>query len=208
MKVKYSRSAPSDVIDQFTSLPVTVNRHHWCLTQENFTKYEDISLTSCIHKHTMIGIRRNRENSNILTESNHSSCVQLWHGCVLDSSVRELWSRRSSVHFHSGSKGLSVLCHSGRHPILLVKLPQQIDFEPKLLQYHPEKSSYTWTDQPGQQILHSKEVRYKKHIVIKALNIKQNQQNPLHSICTSNQRISCTLWIITCMNGKSLLWPP
>ena len=32
------RFAPSDVIDQLTSLPVTVNRHHWCLTQENFTK--------------------------------------------------------------------------------------------------------------------------------------------------------------------------
>ena len=32
------RSAPSDVIDQLTSLPVTVNRHHWCLTRENFTK--------------------------------------------------------------------------------------------------------------------------------------------------------------------------
>ena len=41
----------------------------------------------------------------------------------------------------------------------LIKLPQQIDFELTLLQYHPEKSSYTWTDQPGQQILHSKEVR-------------------------------------------------
>ena len=38
----------------------------------------------------------------------------------------------------------------------------------------------------------------KKHIVIKA-NIKQN---PLHSIRTSNQRISCTLWIIPCTNGK------
>ena len=162
MKVKYSRSAPSDVIDQFTSLPVTVNRHHWCLTQENFTKYEDISLTSGIHKHTMIGIRHNTENSNILTESHHSSCVQLRHGCVLDSSVRELWSKRDSIHFDSGSKGLSLLCHPGRHPIILVKLPQQIDFEPKPLQYHPEKSSYTWTDQPGQQILHSKEVRYKK----------------------------------------------
>ena len=42
----------------------------------------------------------------------------------------------------------------------------------------------------------------KKPIVIKAFNIKQNQQNPLHSIRTSNQRISCTLWIILCMNGK------
>ena len=35
---KNIRSAPSDVIDQLTSLPVTVNRHHWCLTRENFTK--------------------------------------------------------------------------------------------------------------------------------------------------------------------------
>ena len=113
-------------------------------------------------KHTMIGIRRTTENLGILIESHHSFSVQLRHGCVLDSSVRKLWSGRSSVHFHSGSKGLSVLCHPGRHPIILVKLPQQIDFEPKLLQYHPEKSSYTWTDQPGQQILHSKEVRYKK----------------------------------------------
>ena len=91
MKAKYSRSAPSDVIDQFTSLPVTVNRHHWCLTQENFTKYEDISSgISGIYKHTMIGISRNTENSNILTESHHSFCVQLRHGCVLDSSLREL----------------------------------------------------------------------------------------------------------------------
>ena len=153
----------------------------------------------------MIGIRRNTENSNILTESHHSFSVQLRHGCVLDSSVRKLWSGRSSVHFHSGSKGLSVLCHPGRHPIILVKLPQQIDFELKLLQYHPEKSSYTWTDQPGQQILHSKEVRQKRHILTKAPNIKQN---PLHSIITSDQRIFCTLWIIPCMNGKSLLWPP
>jgi len=32
--------APSDVMDHLTNLPVTANFHHWCLTMENFTKYE------------------------------------------------------------------------------------------------------------------------------------------------------------------------
>jgi len=33
-------SASNDVIDQLTSLPVTVNFHRWCLTKENFTRDE------------------------------------------------------------------------------------------------------------------------------------------------------------------------
>jgi len=32
--------APGDVLEQMTSLPVTINFHHWCLTMENFTRYE------------------------------------------------------------------------------------------------------------------------------------------------------------------------
>eukprot|EP00092_Neocalanus_flemingeri_P016060 GFUD01017384.1.p1 GENE.GFUD01017384.1~~GFUD01017384.1.p1 ORF type:complete len:323 (+),score=84.53 GFUD01017384.1:84-1052(+) len=32
--------APGDVVEQLVSLPVTINFHHWCLTMENFTKYE------------------------------------------------------------------------------------------------------------------------------------------------------------------------
>jgi len=32
--------APGDILEQLTSLPVTINFHHWCLTMENFTKYE------------------------------------------------------------------------------------------------------------------------------------------------------------------------
>lgn len=31
--------APGDVIDIVTSIPVTVNFHHWCLTRDNFTKF-------------------------------------------------------------------------------------------------------------------------------------------------------------------------
>jgi len=33
------QSAPVDVIDQLSTLNVTSNFHHWCLTPENFTKY-------------------------------------------------------------------------------------------------------------------------------------------------------------------------
>jgi len=33
-------SAPEEVIDHLTQLPVTSNFHHWCLTRENFTKFE------------------------------------------------------------------------------------------------------------------------------------------------------------------------
>merc|ERR1712013_26179 len=32
--------APGDVLEQMSSLPVTINYHHWCLTMENFTRYE------------------------------------------------------------------------------------------------------------------------------------------------------------------------
>jgi len=32
--------APENIIDQVTELNVTVNFHHWCLTRENFTKFE------------------------------------------------------------------------------------------------------------------------------------------------------------------------
>jgi len=32
--------APGEVMEQLSSLPVTINFHHWCLTMENFTKYE------------------------------------------------------------------------------------------------------------------------------------------------------------------------
>lgn len=31
--------APQDIVDQLTSLPVTVNRHHWCLTRDSFDKH-------------------------------------------------------------------------------------------------------------------------------------------------------------------------
>jgi len=32
--------APGEVLEQMTSLPVTINFHHWCLTMENFTRFE------------------------------------------------------------------------------------------------------------------------------------------------------------------------
>jgi len=32
--------APGEVVEQLVSLPVTINFHHWCLTMENFTRYE------------------------------------------------------------------------------------------------------------------------------------------------------------------------
>jgi len=32
--------ASGEVVEQLSSLPVTINFHHWCLTMENFTKYE------------------------------------------------------------------------------------------------------------------------------------------------------------------------
>jgi len=33
-------TASEDIIDQITTLNVTANFHHWCLTRENFTKFE------------------------------------------------------------------------------------------------------------------------------------------------------------------------
>jgi gamma-glutamyl hydrolase len=32
--------AAGEVLEQLSSLPVTLNSHHWCLTMENFTKFE------------------------------------------------------------------------------------------------------------------------------------------------------------------------
>eukprot|EP00090_Calanus_glacialis_P045280 TRINITY_DN8294_c0_g1_i1.p1 TRINITY_DN8294_c0_g1~~TRINITY_DN8294_c0_g1_i1.p1 ORF type:complete len:323 (-),score=87.85 TRINITY_DN8294_c0_g1_i1:89-1057(-) len=37
---KLLSQAPGEVVEQLSSLPVTINFHHWCLTMENFTKYE------------------------------------------------------------------------------------------------------------------------------------------------------------------------
>lgn len=93
-------SAPSDVIDQFTSLPVTVNRHHWCLTQENFTNF----------------------------------------------GMDAFWTVLSENSDPDGIRFISTL--------------EAKDYPFFAIQYHPEKSSYTWTDQPGQQILHSKEATH------------------------------------------------
>jgi len=39
-KSELFKQAPSDVLEAITSLPVTMNFHHWCLTMENFTKYD------------------------------------------------------------------------------------------------------------------------------------------------------------------------
>jgi len=93
-------SAPSDVIDQLTSLPVTVNRHHWCLTRENFTKF----------------------------------------------GMDAFWTILSENSDPDGIRFVSTL--------------EAKDYPFYAIQYHPEKSSYTWTDQPGQQILHSKEATH------------------------------------------------
>merc|ERR1712112_363229 len=50
-------SASNDVIDQLTSLPVTVNFHRWCLTRENFTR-EATSVSLYMVEHFVEAARR------------------------------------------------------------------------------------------------------------------------------------------------------
>jgi len=50
--------------------------------------------------------------------------------------------------------------NSDPNGIRFVSTLEAKDYPFYAIQYHPEKSSYTWTDQPGQQILHSKEATH------------------------------------------------
>ena len=82
---------------------------------------------------------------------------QVWYGRLLERFVWELRSGWSSLSFHSRGKRLSLLCRSGKFFCWYCFILKRSTLM-QSLQYHPEKNSYTWTDQPGQQILHSKEV--------------------------------------------------
>ena len=138
------RSAPSDVIDQLTSLPVTVNRHHWCLTRENFTKLafvicndndNDKDREHASQSWKLFHWQKSRQwqwpTSGCLTNlwcddkdnrekhltSHHG---QVWYGCLLEHSIWELWSKWSSLSFDSRGKRLSLLCHSGMLKMLML----------------------------------------------------------------------------------------
>ena len=87
--------------------------------------------------------------------------LQVWYGRLLERSLWELRSGRRSLSFNSRGKRLSFLCRSGKCAICYCRCcftAKWPTFDGSL-QYHPEKNSYTWTAQPGQQIVHSKEVK-------------------------------------------------
>ena len=173
------------MIDQLTSLPVTVNRHHWCLTRENFTK---LVFVIC------------KENDNDKDREHASQSWKLfywqksrqWQWPTSGNLKKNLvwWQRQSGETFDlrpwtglvwmpSGTFCLRTLIQMefaffrlSRQKIIpsmpfryvenayvAFRLIMKRSTMMEILQYHPEKSSYTWTDQPGQQILHSKEVK-------------------------------------------------